>query len=366
MALALKEAKKGTPSPNPHVGAVITREGKLLAEGFHARAGLAHAEIVAMDKIGAECRGATLYVTLEPCNHHGRTGPCTDAILAAGIERVVIGCSDPMPHVPGAIEKLEQAGISVEVGVLDYQARQLVAGFVKHRRTGLPHVTLKAAVSLDGRIASRSGQARWLTGDKARKEAHALRAAVDCVLVGVRTVLADDPELTVRHVPGSQPVRVVLDSNLRTPTSARLFQGRGSAVWIMHGAHAPEGKKQDLTQLGAQLFMMPESPHGLSVPSVLRLLGDRGMQSVMVEGGAAVYNSFLRQECVERMAIFVAPVLMGDPQAPSLAAFREVVGMGEVTRLGEVHVRRFGPDVLIEGDILERLSSMHGHGAHAD
>ncbi len=353
MALALREAHKGRPSPNPHVGAVIVKSGTMLSSGYHERAGLAHAEVVAMERSATSVKGATLYVTLEPCNHQGRTGPCTDAILAAGIGRVVIGCTDPMPHVKGAIEKLKAGGIEVDVGVLQAQAERLVAGFVKHRSQGLPYVILKAAVSLDGRIATRSGQARWITSDKARTETHAMRMAADAILVGVNTVLKDDPWLTVRHVKGVSPVRVILDSRLRTPPQARLFQSDASAVWLMHAEEAPEERKRALRDAGARLLAVPSAPQGLDLKAVLQMLGEHGVVNLLVEGGATVYNSFLKEGLVDRMAVFVAPLLIGDPKAPALATFRHVERMTEASRLRNLRIRRFGTDVLFEGDVLK-------------
>lgn len=357
MTLALAEAEHGRPSPNPRVGAVIVKNERVVATGFHERAGQAHAEVIAIQRANADVKDATLYVTLEPCNHHGRTGPCTDAILQAGITRVVIGCCDPMPHVPGAIAKLQAGGLQVEVGLLESRAKHLIAAFVKHRQTGMPYVVLKAAVSLDGKIASRSGDARWLTGNKARAQAHVLRSLADAVLVGVSTVLQDDPLLTVRHIKGPQPTRIVLDSKLRTPPTAKLFHGFDApAVWIVHAQDAPPAKKAALSSAGAQLFEVPQGEHGLELKAVLELLASKEIMGILVEGGAAVYNSFLRAGMVDRLAIFVAPLLIGDASAPSLAAFREVSQLTQASRLSDLRVRRLGSDVLFEGNILESLS----------
>ncbi|MGB9339083.1 MAG: bifunctional diaminohydroxyphosphoribosylaminopyrimidine deaminase/5-amino-6-(5-phosphoribosylamino)uracil reductase RibD, partial [Polyangiales bacterium] len=295
MERALEEAKRGRPSPNPHVGAAIVRDGKIISVGHHEKAGQAHAEVDAIRNAGGSVRGATLFVTLEPCNHQGRTAPCTEAILDAGIARVVIGCRDPAPHVAGAIERLKTAGVEVEVGLLQAECSNLVADFAKHIRTGLPFVTLKAAVTLDGKIATRSGDSKWITGKPARTEAHRMRDQSDAVLVGVGTVLSDDARLTVRHVEGRDPTRVVLDANLRTPAGAAVLdpgQESEADTLIFHASDADASRRDALAGQGVELIPVPRHARGVDLGEVLARLGERGLVRLLVEGGAHVHGSF--------------------------------------------------------------------------
>lgn len=357
MARAIEQARLGRPSPNPHVGAVIARGDEIIAVGHHERAGHDHAEVAALKVAGEAAHGATLYCTLEPCNHFGRTPPCTDAILRAGLRRVVIGCADPAPHVPGATRKLEEAGIEVRVGVRERECRELVADFARHIRTGLPYAILKAAVTLDGRIAARTGDSRWITGELARREAHRMRDRADAVLVGVGTVLADDPALTVRHVEGRDPVRVVLDTMLRTPPTAALLRPSAPAL-LVHGPAAPVERRAALAAAGATLIEVGVDEHGLlSVDEAMRALGRRDLVRVLVEGGARVHGALLRAGLVQRAAIFVAPRLLGDPEALPLADAGPVTRIAEGFRLVDLDVRQLGDDVLFEGELVRGEAS---------
>lgn len=350
MGLALRAARRGRPSPNPHVGAVVARDGDVIAVDHHRRAGMAHAEVGALDSAGGGAQGATLYVTFEPCNHQGRTGPCTVTIIRAGVARVVIGCRDPAPHVPGAIDRLRAAGIEVTVGVREREARQLIVDFAKHITTGLPYVTLKAAVTLDGRTATATGDSRWITGERARREAHRLRDRHDAVLVGVGTVLADDPRLTVRWIRGVDPLRIVLDPALRIPSDARLLttDSRLPAL-IAHAPDAPAERVRALQQAGAELVEVPRAERGLELASALRLLGERGVVRLLVEGGATVHGALLEAGLADAAAIFVAPRILGDPTATPLAAAGTVERVSEAWHMREPRVRRLGPDVLFAG-----------------
>ncbi len=353
MQRALRAAARGRPSPNPHVGAVIVAGGVVVGVGHHAKAGGPHAEIVALVDAGAHARGATLYVTLEPCNHLGRTAPCTEAILATGVARVVIGTRDPAPHAPGGLERLRDAGIELVVGVEERAARRLVSDFAKQITTGIPFVTIKAAVTLDGRIATRSGDSRWITGPEARKHAHRMRDASDAVLVGIGTVLADDPELTVRHVRGRDPLRVVLDSALRTPVTAKLVRhGSAAQTLIFHANDAPAERRAALAALpGVALVELARAPNGtLDLDAVLRELGRRDCVRVLVEGGARLHGALLDAGLVDRVAVFVAPVLLGDSEAVPLARGREIATIADALRLRDVEITRLGDDVLFEGD----------------
>lgn len=356
MGLALEIAQRGRPSPNPHVGAVIVRDGEILAKGYHAKAGQAHAEVDALRKLGMRAEGATMYVTLEPCNHQGRTGPCSEALIAAGIARVVIGCRDPIAgHGDGAL-RLREAGIEVEMSERCAEAEQLIADFTKHAQTGLPYVTLKAAVTLDGRMATRSGDSRWITGKAARIHAHRLRDRSDAILIGARTATIDDPALTVRHLRGRDPVRVVLDSALLLPVHARVLdEGSSSApTWIFHAPEADAARREELMRKGARLFEVPRVERGLDLMAVLRELGRNDIVRLLVEGGPTLHGSLLAEGLVDYAAIFVAPRIVGDPEARPLAIAGPCDVMADAFAIREPKIRKFGDDLLIEGPLRAR------------
>ncbi len=357
MKRALAEAKRGYPSPNPHVGAAIVRDGKILSVGHHERAGEAHAEVDAIRNAAASVEGATLFVTLEPCNHRGRTGPCTEAILDAGLARVVIGCPDPAPHVAGAVDRLRSAGVEVDVGLMEGECTALVADFTKHIRTGLPFVTLKAAVTLDGKIATRSGDSKWITGEEARTEAHRMRDRSDAILVGVGTVLSDDPKLTVRRVEGRDPVRVVLDADLRTPAGAAVLdpdRGSNAGTLIFHAADADASRHEQLEAEGVELVPVSRNDRGVELLEVLKRLGERGLVRLMVEGGAHVHGSFLDLGLADRAAIFIAPRIVGDAGALSFAAGSGAESIERAWSLVRTELQALGPDWLVSGDF-ERM-----------
>jgi diaminohydroxyphosphoribosylaminopyrimidine deaminase/5-amino-6-(5-phosphoribosylamino)uracil reductase len=314
MDVALTHGRAGRPSPNPHVGAVIVADGQLVGAAHHERAGTDHAEVLAMRAAGEKTRGATLYVTLEPCNHHGRTPPCTEAILDARIAKVVIGCRDPNPHVEGkGFEKLRAAGVEVVVGVREPQARTLIASWSKHITTGMPYVSLKLALSLDGRIATRSGVSKWVTGPDARAKVHVLRSRNDGIAVGIGTALADDPRLTVRDAPGESPTRVVFDTKLRLPTTSRLAQtARQTPTIVLCGHDASAIAEEALVACGVECVRSPVATEGrLDVPAALRFLAQRGIVSLMVEGGAELAGSFLAGRLADELHAFIAPLLLG-------------------------------------------------------
>ncbi|HVR00768.1 MAG TPA: bifunctional diaminohydroxyphosphoribosylaminopyrimidine deaminase/5-amino-6-(5-phosphoribosylamino)uracil reductase RibD [Polyangia bacterium] len=352
-ALVLAARGRGTTRPNPVVGAVVARGGRVLAEGFHSRAGLPHAEVNALARLprGA-ARGATLYVNLEPCCHTGRTGPCTDAILAAGLARVVVGCLDPNPLVDGrGVARLRRAGVRVDVGCLEAESRAANRAFSIWVRARRPLVTLKAAASLDGFIADGRPHARrapaWITGPRARRAAHELRAAHDAVLVGSGTVLADDPRLTVR-LPGAAraratPVRVVLDGRLRTPPDARLLRG-GPQTIVFTRRGASRARARALRAAGAEVVELAASRGRVPLAAALRALAARDIQSVLVEGGAAVHGAFISAGLVDALALFVAPRLLGGGVPIAAGAGR---GLGAALELSDLEFRRLGPDLLV-------------------
>ena len=351
MGLAVEAARRGRPSPNPHVGAVIaTSQGEVLAVGHHERVGEAHAEVAAIAR-AERTAGATLYVTMDPCNHRGRTGPCTEAVIAAQLARVVIGAPDPAPHVPGSVDRLRAAGIRVDEGVLEAECRALVEDFSKYIRTRLPFVILKAAVTLDGRMATRTGDSRWITGAVARTEAHRLRDRADAVLVGIGTVLADDPQLNVRHVAGLDPVRVVLDRTLRTPPMAKILTADGGETWLLHGASASVSRREALAERGAVLIEVPEEGDRLATLDALRALGARDVVRLLVEGGPTVHGALLDAGQVDQAEIFIAPRIVGDARAPGLAAGEGVLRMAEAWEIDRPRVRQLGRDVWVSGAV---------------
>jgi diaminohydroxyphosphoribosylaminopyrimidine deaminase/5-amino-6-(5-phosphoribosylamino)uracil reductase len=344
-ALALAEQGRGRTSPNPVVGAVLVRDGTIVGEGFHERYGGPHAEVMALRAAGEQARGATLYVTLEPCCHVGLTGPCTEAILAAGVRRVVAATIDPNALVSGkGIALLRAAGVEVEVGLLEPEAREQNRFYLRWITTGLPFVGLKWAMSADGRIATRTGDAKYLTGETARALVHRLRAEWDAVLVGVGTVATDDPELTVRLVEGRNPLRVVLDSRLRTPPTARLLKAPGSTLVV--GALPLDAEKaRALEAAGAEVVGVPAFEGRVDIRSLLRLLGNRRLTSVLVEGGAEVHASFFRAGAVDEVHGFVAPLVIGGREAPGPVGGAGAALLAQAARLALVRQERLGDDI---------------------
>lgn len=315
MAKALRLACKGrlTTDPNPRVGCLLVREGEVVGCGFHRWAGGPHAEIEALREAGDRARGATCYVTLEPCSHYGRTPPCSKALIEAGVRRVVVAVEDPNPKVKGrGIASLREAGIGVEVGMLAAEARELNRGFFKRMETGFPFVFSKIAASLDGKTALQSGESRWITSEAARRDVHLLRAQSSAILTGVGTVLKDDPYLTVRleGIEFKPPVKVVVDSKLRTPPEAKLFEA--GEVWIATTVRDPEREKR-LCSLGAKILHLPISPlGGVDLKALIRELGRREINEVMVEAGARLNGALLEMGLIDEWVIYLAPCVLGE------------------------------------------------------
>lgn len=336
MSRALQLAQRGlwTTTPNPRVGCVIVRDGKVIGEGWHERAGNAHAEVNALGAANGNARGATAYVTLEPCAHHGRTPPCIDALIDARVARVVAAMEDPNPLVAGkGLAALRAAGIATASGVLEAEARELNIGFVSRMIRGRPWLRLKAAVSLDGKTALLNGKSQWITGEAARRDGHAWRARACATLTGIGTVKDDDPRLTVRAVETTrQPLRVVVDSRLETPPTAKLLQDVQKAPVLVVCAVENTQRADALRAAGAEVVVLPDAQGKVDLPGLLTELGRRGINEVLVEAGFKLNGSLLREDCVDELLIYLAPCLLGDaargmfnlPELSSLSSRRQL------------------------------------------
>jgi diaminohydroxyphosphoribosylaminopyrimidine deaminase/5-amino-6-(5-phosphoribosylamino)uracil reductase len=349
-ALGLAERGRGLVSPNPLVGAVVVSDsGAVVGEGWHEGPGTAHAEVVAIRDAGDAAQGATLYTSLEPCAHTGRTPPCTDSIVAAGIARVVSAMRDPNPIVDGrGFAELERAGIEVRHGVLAEDAARLNEAFVKHVRTGLPLVVLKMAASLDGRAAARDGSSRWITGTEARVDVHAMRAAADAIAVGAGTALRDDPRLTVRDpsYTGPAKLRVVVDGRGIVPETHRLFDGEAPTLVATSGS-APEARRQAWRDRGAEVIVLDEGTSHVPLERLLEDLGKRDIQHLLVEGGPTLAWEFVHRKLVDRLVLYFAPVLVGGREAPGILQGEGVGSIAEALPLEIEEVVRVGRDLKV-------------------
>ncbi len=351
-AAALAERAIGRTSPNPPVGAVIVKGGRVVGEGSTRPAGGPHAEVVALRRAGTRARGATLYVTLEPCAHFGRTPPCADAVLAAGLARVVVAVGDPNPRVRGrGLRRLRAAGIAVTTGVLAEEAgaaSHWFRHFVVHRR---PYVLLKLAASLDGRIATARGESRWISGAAARRWVHELRNRVDAVMVGSGTVLADDPALTCRIPRGRDPMRVVVDGGLRmTPRATVLRQRSIAPTLVVTTAAASRARRRTLERAGAEVVVVPARSGKVSLVALLRALAARDVVSVLIEGGGELAAAALRARVVDRVLLVTAPMLIGGDGRPMLGALG-ASRLASVPRLVDERITRLGADLVREGTV---------------
>lgn len=345
MALAIKLAEKGcyTTDPNPRVGCVLVKEGKVVAEGWHVRAGEDHAEIVAL-KQGDEVKGATAYVTLEPCSHQGRTGPCCDALISSGIKRVVVAMQDPNPLVSGkGIKKMQDAGLIVECHVLKESAELLNRGFIKRMTTGTPFVQTKLGMSLDGRTAMASGESQWITSPESRADVQYLRAKSSVILTGINTVLADDPSLNVRlDEDVTQPIRVILDSSLQMPLTAKMCQLAGE-TWVLTCCDDKE-KKDALEKAGCQVFILAAKDNRLDLNDVMIFLGQQHINNVFVEAGAILNGALMDQKLVGEWVVYMAPCLLGD-EGRGLFHLPHITTMADKKILKMTSVRQVGTDL---------------------
>jgi diaminohydroxyphosphoribosylaminopyrimidine deaminase/5-amino-6-(5-phosphoribosylamino)uracil reductase len=355
MGRALELARRGDPSPNPRVGALVARGEEVVGEGFHVAAGLEHAEVLALREAQDKARGASLYVTLEPCNHEGRTPPCTDAILASGVSRVIIGCRDPNPHVAGGgIERLEKAGIEVIVGVQEADARALIKPWRKYITEQASYLALKLALSLDGRTATRTGASKWITCPESRVRVQALRNSFDAVMVGINTVIADDPRLTVRDLPGRNPVRIVVDSKLRIPTNAQLVvTAREIPTCVVTTLDASRAVSDALEAAGVAVLRVPPTAEGrCDMRVALQELAAREVVSVLCEGGAELSGSLLATRLVDELHVFVAPILLGPRGRPGAVDWAGPDNPSDAPRVEPARWELCGSDAYVSGPVL--------------
>lgn len=359
MRLALRLAAKGRglTNPNPMVGAVVVKDGEIVGRGYHQRAGQPHAEILALQEAGEKARGATLYLNLEPCAHFGRTPPCTEAILEAGIKRVVAGMIDPNPLVSGrGVSRLRRAKVQVDVGLLAEECRQLNAPFIKYITTGRPLITLKVAVSMDGKMATNRGEARWISSAESRKYVHKLRQKVDAVMVGIGTVLKDDPLLTVR-LPflkkARQPWRVIVDSNLRLPLRSQIVRTAKQYPTLVAATNsAPLYQMEQLEKANVKVLIVAKDRQGrVNLAALMKELAKRGILSVLLEGGPTLNASALQEKLIDRLIFFIAPKLIGGEKAPGAIGGKGINRLKDALPVKNLRVRKLGIDLLLEGEI---------------
>lgn len=353
MQTALKLARRGRTSPNPMVGAVVVANGEIVGQGFHPAAGQPHAEIFALKEAGSQSLDAELYVTLEPCNHQGRTPPCCEAIIRAGIRRVVIGCSDPNPLVAGhGAERLREAGIIVAEGLLENECRRLNETWNKFITTGLPFVTLKSAASLDGKIATHSGHSQWISNERSRLYTHQLRATHDAILVGIGTLLQDNPRLTIR-IPGEEgpnPYRIVVDSTLRTPLKAEVFGFDGKERVILATREHSKKTLAPFAGLVKEVVTLPCNQLGqLDLKALLRELGKRDITSILIEGGSEINGSALDSRIIDKICFFYAPILVGGRGGRGMISGEGAESIDLAVPIKDITIRHFDNDLCLQG-----------------
>lgn len=360
LAIRLAARGQGKTSPNPMVGAVVLSKGRIVGQGYHHGPGQPHAEILALKQAGPRAKGGTLYVTLEPCSHlNKRTPPCVPAVLQSGVRRVVVAMVDPNPAVRGrGVAQLRRAGLAVTVGVCRQEAESLNRAYAHWIKTGRPYVVLKAGMTLDGKIATAGGESQWITGPDARKDVHRLRSQVDGVLVGVGTVLQDNPSLTAR-IGGSsdrlatrQPLRIVVDSRLRTPLRARVLAQQGKAkTLIATTARASRARARQLSKRHVDMVTIPGGKKRVSLAALFPLLGRLGLTSILIEGGSTINAAVLRAKLVDHVVLYVAPTLLGGQDAKAVIGARGPKRLAQALPLKDVMVRRLGNDLVVEGDL---------------
>jgi len=352
-ALELAGKARGRTSPNPMVGAVIVKNGRVIAEGYHKKAGRPHGEIEALRKAGKRARGAQLFINLEPCCHHGRTPPCTDAIIESGLREVYVGMRDPNPQVAGkGIRQLKRAGITVHTGLLKKECQRLNEVFVKYIETGKPFVVLKSALSLDGKIATSIGESQWITGPEARERVHQMRDQVDAILVGAGTVLKDNPRLTTRLKKGKghNPARVILDAKAEIPLKARVFHhaNRDRVVYFTTNK-ASASRVNRLTDRGIRIQVISNKNNRIQLKNLIKMLGQMEISSVLLEGGSGINASALKEGVVDKVALFLAPLIIGGESAPGVVGGPGIKSLRQALKIKNLTMTPVGTDWMVEG-----------------
>lgn len=350
LALRLAEAARGQTNPNPAVGCVLVKDGQIVGMGSHLRAGEAHAEVQALRMAGEAAQGAVAYVTLEPCSHYGRTPPCADALIGQGIQRVVVAMLDPNPLVAGqGIARLENAGIEVLTGIGEVEAKRINESFVKFITTKRPFVTVKTAMTLDGKVATYAGSSRWITGEEARLEVHRMRHEHDAILVGVNTVLTDDPKLTTRlALGGKNPIRVIVDTTLRIQPDAKVLTDGEAPTWIFTTERADRVKWKQLEEMGIRVFSTGDDVK-VNIDQLLSLLGEQQISSLLVEGGSQINSAFLHARAIDKIVSYVAPKLIAGQGAPTPFGGLGIEEMDDAISLADLSFEQIGNDIKITG-----------------
>jgi diaminohydroxyphosphoribosylaminopyrimidine deaminase/5-amino-6-(5-phosphoribosylamino)uracil reductase len=352
LALQLAESTQGQTGINPVVGCVVVKDGRIVGTGAHLKRGGPHAEVHALDMAGIEAKGSTVYVTLEPCSHHGRTPPCADRLITEKVERVVVAARDPNPQVAGSgLAKLQAQGIKVEQGLLESESRALNESFETYMLTGMPFVTMKSAVTLDGKIAAKSGDSKWISSADSREQVHTMRHKHQAILVGIGTVLADNPSLTTRlSVPGLSPIRIVVDSQLRLPEHAALLQGAGvtNQVYVLTTRQASEERAQRLEQIGATILRCGDQAH-VDLHAAMRRLGELEIGSILLEGGGKLSGAMLESGLINKVVLYIAPIIVGGREAPSVFDFDGYSTIREACRLDKLQIEQIGGDICVSG-----------------
>lgn len=357
MRQTFRLAKKacGRTSPNPMVGAILVKDGEIVGKGYHKKAGEPHAEINAIKAAGDLSKGADLYINLEPCSHYGRTPPCADAVIKAGINKAFIAIKDPNPEVAGSgITRLREAGITVETGILEKEALKLNETFIKHVTTGMPFVTLKAASSLDGRIATRTGDSKWITGEASRRHVHAMRDQADAIMVGIGTVEIDNPSLSTRlpNKKGRNPIRVIVDEELRISPSAKVIDSEVKNSLVIATTEKASAKKiEKLKKLGASILIFKSVNGVVPLKPLMKKLGDAGINSLIIEGGSEVHASALNEGIVDKLAIFYAPKIIGGTDSIPVVGGEGAKNLADAIEIDTLTTKKFGNDILIQGYI---------------
>lgn len=347
LAIQLARGALGQTSPNPVVGAVLVKNNQIVGMGAHLKAGGPHAEVHAIQMAGDKAKGATLYVTLEPCSHFGKTPPCSDLVIKTGIKKVFVATTDPNPRVAGTgIERMKRAGIEVEIGLLQLEALQLNEVFFYNIQTGLPYVTLKTAASLDGKTATVIGESKWITGEEARNDVHQFRHQYDAILVGVNTVIRDNPSLTTRLPSGGKnPIRIILDTQLRTPLDAQVLTDQQAPTWLITGCEVNPERVEAFKEVGMEIIKMANPK--ISIKELLKILGVRGITSLFVEGGAEVHGSFLKERAFQQLITYIAPKLIGGKMAPAAFGGEGIEKINDAVALKIKDVDKIGNDIRV-------------------